>query len=214
MSNTIAMTAKPFDLPPINNHLEALAEYLGVESDLISDNGVYQQCPTKEVRLFRCPNNELYVVAGRSVGICADVRVWYNSNFWDILKHDSQAGTKIFTDEVVTDKLSSLIGEGKTVHSLEQASETFEIKNQSGLIEVWKYRSHHPEDLASYYLVGLVYVKLSTYHPKNSLGVVLSWDHNKRLTRAQYNDGESVELNDALRAYFQLDIDKFVLTNN
>ncbi|MDN3661118.1 hypothetical protein [Vibrio agarivorans] len=214
MLNSMTQRAKPFDIPAINNHLEALAVHLGLDSYSISSNGVYNDHYTTHVRLFRCPDNVLYAVAHSCVGLNTTVKVWYNSNHWYILKLDAHTGTKVFSDKVVTDKLATLLGDDKQITNLQQSDETFEVKSESGVIEVWKYRSHHPEDLTSYYLQGLLDTKLTTYHPKNSLNVVLSWDHNFQFTHAHYSDGEEVELSDSLRANFQLDIDTYVRTNN
>ena len=51
---------------------------------------------------------------------------------------------------------------------------------------------------------------LTTTHPKNSFDVTVEFDEDHRLVNAVYDDGEDVELTDAVKSHLQDDIDRFV----
>jgi len=149
---------KPFDIPAINNQLEALARYLSIDSNSdeeltkIDCLGVYGGFGS-EVHHFRC-EEMIYSVAAQSVGLDSCMLVWFNSSLWSVKKIDQDSPYHRFKDKVVLTKLCAISPNDYIALAINQKEQKVLFRNEEDLKIVFSYTSHIPDDISTYHIRG------------------------------------------------------------
>ncbi|OEE38308.1 hypothetical protein A1QO_02705 [Vibrio genomosp. F10 str. ZF-129] len=157
------MRKEPFDIPTINNHKEALAIFLGIDSNIVSvhetdfdrieDAGITGNLGS-QIHTFRFEDCQ-YFVGSKNTGLKGDELITFNSSLWQVLKFNSDTPYCRFNDKTVMNHLQTLITNQQQVVDIDQPQQTITIKS-GDIYSEWRYASHVPEDISSYYLVGLL----------------------------------------------------------
>lgn len=147
-----------FNIPGINNQKDAFAKHMKINSDIdselskIEENGVYGSIG-RQVHCFRF-DGQLYSVASSTVGLAVDKLMEFNSNLWAIKVINPESPYERFTDTVVLNKLETIAPSGYTLLAINQKELKILFRNESGLLVAFKYTSHIPDDISTYYLIG------------------------------------------------------------
>lgn len=150
---------KAFNIPGINNRLEALAKYLGVNTDIESELSTIEviyspTTPGVYVHKFKY-HGVTYFVANNSYGLAADKVVQFNSSFWSIMSQKQNSPYLRFYDEKVIKQLCTILPEGYRLLAINQQIQKI-LCRKNGFLVVMSYTSHFPEQIESYYLRGSV----------------------------------------------------------
>ena len=161
-----------FDIPAINNQKAVLAQHLRVDYDN----------PCIEER-FTKGDIHHYVVAGKSYYVASTryrlfgtVAHSYNSSLWSILPEDENAPYVRFVDSKVSQWLLGLTPEGFEFLAINQKEQRVLFRNHAGLLVVWAYTAHIPEDISTYFFqgctadmsLGMKFMFGDKYHFKNT----------------------------------------------
>ncbi len=150
----------PFNIPAINNEKEALAIVLGVDSNVdeefakIESRGEFGKVG-RRVKTFNF-NGTLYAVAHIGVGLDTTRTVSFNSSRWNIREIDPKSPYRRFTDDVVLAQLRKALSAERQLLEIDQDAQKVIIKTSAGLREVHRYTAHLPDDIETYYFLGLV----------------------------------------------------------
>lgn len=148
----------PFAIPAINNQKEVLAKYLGIDSSVDSEFSKIAECgtygkPGKQVHCFLFDGKH-YSVAHNSVGLDVNRAYSFNSSLWNIRTIDDESPYQRFRDDIVIEQLQTIMPEGFKVLALNQKELKVLFLTADGYLAVYKYSSHWPDDIPSYYLRG------------------------------------------------------------
>jgi hypothetical protein len=147
---------KPFDIPAINNRLEALANHLGINSEVESELSTIEQKHTTGPVHTYMHNNFMYFVAHSAYGLAADKLVEFNSNLWAVLAQKAGSPYERFYDAKVMAQLSSISPNGYKLIAINQKEHKILYRTQGGFLVAWSFGSHQPNDIETYYLRGSI----------------------------------------------------------
>tara|TARA_B110001454_G_C12621464_1_gene393029 strand:+ start:167 stop:721 length:555 start_codon:yes stop_codon:yes gene_type:complete len=147
---------KSLDIPAINNKLEALAKFLGINSEVEAElSTIEQRHIISPVHTYK-HNNTMYYVANSSYGLGADKLVEFNSHHWSILAEKKEAPYVRFYDAKVMTQLRSVSPDGYKILAINQKEHKVLFRTQGGFLVVFRFQSHVPNDISTYHFVGSV----------------------------------------------------------
>ena len=139
-----------FNIPAINNQKGVLAQHLGIDYD---DSAIEERFTNGDIHHYVVAGKTYYVahachkLAGKGLHS-------YNSNLWSILPEDSDAPYVRFIDKKVSKKLQGITPEGFELLAINQKEQRVLFRNDAGLLVVWGYTAHVPEDISTYFFQG------------------------------------------------------------
>jgi hypothetical protein len=139
-----------FDIPAINNQKGVLAKHLGIDYD---DNSIEERFTSGDIHRY-IVSGKTYFVASQRHSLAGDVVHSYNSSLWHILPLDSDQPYMRFTDKKVTKHLESIALNGFSLLGINQKEQLVLFRNDAGLLVVWGYTAHVPEDISTYFFQG------------------------------------------------------------
>lgn len=145
---------KAFDIPAINNRLEALAKYLGINSDIEAELSAIEQRHTATPVHTYIHNETMYFVANSNYGLAADKIIEFNSNLWSVLAQKEDSPYERFCNTKVMTQLSSVSLDGYKLLAINQKEQKVLFRTQDGFLVVFRFSAHIPNDINTYYLIG------------------------------------------------------------
>lgn len=147
---------KSFEIPAINNHLEALAKHLGINSDIDAElSAIEQRHTATPVHTYKYKGT-MYFVANSAYGLAADKLVEFNSNHWSVLAQKEHSPYERFYNAKVMTQLRSVSPDGYKLLAINQKEHKVLFRTQDGFLVVFRFSSHVPNDINTYYFVGSI----------------------------------------------------------
>lgn len=143
-----------FAIPAINNHLEALAIHLNIDSSVDSLMSQIEQRVTSGVIHSYKYQDAFYVVGSISSGVDSKAAISFNSSLWCVREIDNESPYHVFTDEKVIRQLSTMAPSGYSLLAVNQKEHRLLFRIHANLFVIYAYASHYPHELSSYFLQG------------------------------------------------------------
>jgi hypothetical protein len=148
----MVLLKKAFDIPGINNQKGVLAQHLGLDED---DKSIEERATSGGIHHY-VVGGKNYVVAAACYKLNSKTVHTYNSSLWSILLVDNDQPYVRFTDKKVANHLKGIAPQGFSLVEINQKEQRVLFKNVEGVLVVWSYTAHVPEDISTYFFQGSV----------------------------------------------------------